>query len=206
MKLFNLIMKTFIGLVVIFTLFGCASTGTTSVTRISVEKHQDLRGTWNNTDSQLVAEQMVKDMIYRPWITDFITENDRKPVVIVGHIKNKTTEHINTDTFINDIERELVNNGKVKFVAATKERIQVLEERYYQQSHASDETAKSLAQETGADFMLLGTLSSIIDSAGGKSVKYYQVDLSLVDVESNEKVWMGTKKIKKIIRKSKYSW
>ena len=206
MKFFNIILKIIIISIVIIFAFGCASTGSTTVTRVSVEKQQDLRGTWNDTDSQLVAQQMVKDMIYRPWITDFITENDRKPVVILGHIRNKTTEHINTDTFINDMERELINSGKIKFVAASKERIQVLEERYYQQSHASDETAKSLAQETGADFMLLGTLSSIIDSNGGKMVKYYQVDLSLVNVESNEKVWIGTKKIKKIIKRSKYSW
>ena len=206
MRFFNIIVKLAIVFVVILSIFGCASTSPTTVTRVNVEKRQDLRGTWNDTDSQLVAQQMVKDMIYRSWITDFIMENDRKPVVIVGHIKNKSTEHINTDTFINDIERELVNSGKVKFVAATKERIQVLEERYYQQSHASDETAKSLAQETGSDFMLVGTLSSIIDAVGGKSVKYYQIDLSLVNVESNEKVWIGTKKIKKMIKRSKYSW
>ncbi len=188
----------------ILYLVGCATT--TSVQRVSVDEKKDLSGYWNDVDSKLVAQQMIRDMTYRPWLTDFITENDRKPVIIVGHIKNKTTEHINTQTFINDIERELINSGKVKFVAAPKERIQVLEERYYQQSHASDETAKSLAQETGADFMLLGSIASMEDQSGGTVVKYYQVDLSLVNIETNEKVWIGTKKIKKIIKRAKYSW
>ncbi len=199
------VIKIIFVLSVFLYLAGCATT-TTTVQRVAVDEGKDLSGNWNDTDSRLVAQQMIKDMIYRPWLTDFITENDRKPVIIVGHIKNKSSEHINTETFINDIERELINSGKVKFVAAPKERMQILEERYYQQSHASDETAKSLAQETGADFMLLGTISSMTDAIGGKEVKYYQVDLTLVNIETNEKVWIGTKKIKKFIKRAKYNW
>ena len=199
------VIKIIFVLSVFLYLAGCATT-TTTVQRVAVDEGKDLSGNWNDTDSKLVAQQMIKDMIYRPWLADFITENDRKPVIIVGHIKNKSSEHINTETFINDIERELINSGKVKFVAAPKERMQILEERYYQQSHASDETAKSLAQETGADFMLLGTISSMTDAIGGKEVKYYQVDLTLVNIETNEKVWIGTKKIKKFIKRAKYNW
>ncbi len=191
-------------LIILIYLAGCATT--TTVQRVSVDTPKELTGNWNDTDSRMVAQDMIKDMLFRPWLADFISENDRKPVVIVGHVKNKTSEHINTDTFINDIERELINSGKVKFVAANKERLQILEERYYQQSHASDETAKSLAQETGADFMLLGSISSMNDASGGKEIKYYQIDLSLVNIETNEKVWIGSKKIKKFIKRAKYDW
>ncbi len=191
-------------LIILIYLAGCATT--TTVQRVSVDTPKELTGNWNDTDSRMVAQDMIKDMLFRPWLADFISENDRKPVVIVGHVKNKTSEHINTDTFINDIERELINSGKVKFVAANKERLQILEERYYQQSHASDETAKSLAQETGADFMLLGSISSMNDASGGKEIKYYQIDLSLVNIETNEKVWIGSKKIKRFIKRAKYDW
>jgi uncharacterized protein (TIGR02722 family) len=195
----------FLPLLIILIYFaGCATT--TTVQRVSVDTPKELTGNWNDTDSRMVAQDMIKDMLFRPWLADFISENDRKPVVIVGHVKNKTSEHINTDTFINDIERELINSGKVKFVAANKERLQILEERYYQQSHASDETAKSLAQETGADFMLLGSISSMNDASGGKEIKYYQIDLSLVNIETNEKVWIGSKKIKRFIKRAKYDW
>jgi len=94
----------------------------------------------------------------------------------------------------------------VKFVAASKERKEILEERYHQQSHASDETAKALANETGADFMMIGTITSTTDAISGKAAIFYQVDMELINIESNEKVWMGSKEIKKFIEQKKTKW
>lgn len=184
-------------------LVGCA---TTSVTRTAVDETTDFSGRWNDTDSRMVAEQMVKDVIYRSWISDFMLENDEKPVVIVGNIRNRSSEHIDTSVFVKDIERELINSGKVKFVAASSERKQLIEERFHQQGHASEETAASIAQETGANFMLIGEISSIKDAVEGKAAIFYQVDLELVNIETNEKIWMGNKKIKKVVTRSKTKW
>ncbi|MCD6177499.1 MAG: penicillin-binding protein activator LpoB [Candidatus Cloacimonetes bacterium] len=191
--------------VIILMLVGCAST-TRTVTRISADEVLDQSGNWNDTDSRLVAEQMIKDLMYRAWLQDFVLEEDRKPVVVVGTIRNFSSEHIQADIFIKDIERELINSGKVKFVAGIKERDDVREERMEQQSYASDETAKRLAAESGADFMLQGGIKSNIDASGGKAVKFYQVDLELIHVESNEKVWIGSKEIKKFVQKNKVKW
>jgi len=182
---------------------GCA---TTTVSRTATDSTTDLSGRWNDTDSRMVAEQMVKELIYRPWLSDFLMENDEKPVVIVGSIRNRSSEHIDTSVFIKDIERELINSGKVTFVATSKERKEVIEERFHQQSHASVETAASIAQETGADFMLIGEISSITDAIQGTKAIFYQVDLELINIETNEKVWMGNKKIKKIVSRSKMKW
>ncbi|HPR18020.1 MAG TPA: penicillin-binding protein activator LpoB [Candidatus Cloacimonadota bacterium] len=204
MKLFKVI---FLALLICSTLFlvSCASS-TKTVSRVSADEVTDLSGNWNDTDSKLVAEQMIQDLTYRPWLSDFTTEEDRKPVVIVGTIRNFSSEHIETGTFIKDIERELINSGKVKFVASKQEREEVRGERMEQQSFASDETAKRLAAESGADFMLQGGIKSNIDSTGGKAAKFYQVDLELVNVETNEKVWIGSKEIKKLVQKSKTKW
>jgi uncharacterized protein (TIGR02722 family) len=197
--------KVIFGLAIVAVLLfsGCA---TTTVTRTAVDETTDLSGRWNDTDSRMVAEQMVKDVIYRNWITDFVMENDEKPVVIVGNIRNRSSEHIDTSTFIKDIERELVNSGKVTFVATSSERKQVIEERFHQQGHASVETAASIAQETGADFMLIGEISTITDAVAGTAAIFYQVDLELINIETNEKVWMGNKKIKKVITRPKSKW
>ncbi len=191
--------------VIIMMLAGCAST-TRTVERVSAEEVSDQSGNWNDTDSRLVAEQMIKDLIYRPWIQDFLLEEDRKPVIVVGTIRNFSSEHIQADIFIKDIERELINSGKVKFVAGIKERDDIRQERMEQQSYASDETAKRLAAESGADFMLQGGIKSNTDASGGKAVKFYQVDLELINVESNEKVWIGSKEIKKFVKKNKVKW
>ncbi|MDA3813270.1 MAG: penicillin-binding protein activator LpoB [Candidatus Cloacimonetes bacterium] len=189
----------------ILILMGCAAP-TRTVERVSAEEVSDQSGNWNDTDSRLVAEQMIKDLMYRSWLQDFVLEEDRKPVVIVGTIRNFSSEHIQTDIFIKDIERELINSGKIKFVATKKEREEIREERIEQQSYASDETANRLAAESGADFILQGGIKSNIDASGGKAVKFYQTDLELINVESNEKVWIGSKEIKKYVKKNKVKW
>ncbi len=186
-------------------IISCAAP-TRTVSRVSADEQTDFSGNWNDTDSKLVAEQMIQDLMYRPWLTDFVMENDRKPVLIVGRIRNLSSEHIQTETFVKDIERELINSGKVKFVASFKERDEIRQERLEQQSYASDETAKRLAAEAGADFMLQGGIKSNVDASGGKAAKFYQVDMELINVETNEKVWIGSKEIKKIIQKKKTKW
>ena len=191
--------------VIILMLMGCAAP-TRTVERVSAEEVSDQSGNWNDTDSRLVAEQMIKDLMYRSWLQNFVIEEDRKPVIVVGTIRNFSSEHIQTDIFIKDIERELINSGKVKFVASSKERIEIREERLEQQSYASDETAKRLAAESGADFILQGGIKFNTDASGGKAVKFYQTDLELINIESNEKVWIGSKEIKKYVKKNKVKW
>ncbi|RMH97660.1 MAG: penicillin-binding protein activator LpoB [Calditrichaeota bacterium] len=178
---------------------GCGSSRT--VTRIDPETTTDLSGYWNDTDSRLVAQEMIQDVLSRPWLGRFQGQKGRLPVVIVGTIKNRTSEHIEVTTFIKDLERELINSGQVQFVASKEEREEVREERADQQDFASEETMKRFQEELGADFLLRGDISSIIDQEGGTQVKYYQVNLELIDIETNRKVWIGEKKIKKVVER-----
>ena len=180
---------------------GCTTTRT--VQRVSVDEVRDLSGRWNDTDSRLVAEEMVSDVLRRPWLTDFKMSAGRKPVVIVGTVRNLSSEHIEMGTFVKDIERELINSGVVRFVASSTERSEVRSERLDQQSHATEETAKRLAAETGADYMLKGGIKTVIDAVSGQQVKFYQIDMELIHVENNEKVWIGSKKIKKVVRQAR---
>lgn len=181
-------------------LVGCGSSQT--VSRIEPNETVDLSGDWNDTDSRLVAEEMISDVLSRPWLGDFKGEKKRSPDVIVGTVKNRSAEHIQTVAFIKNLERELINSGRVSFVANKEERVEVREERADQQENASAESMKKFQKEAGADFMLRGDIATIIDQAGGDQVKYYQVNLELVNLESNRKVWIGEKKIKKLVSQS----
>lgn len=181
--------------------FGCSTVP--QVQRVSVEEQIDLSGEWNDTDSQLVAAEMIKDALSRPWIDEFVSSKRQKPRVIVGTVKNRSHEHINTQTFVKDLERELINSGRVVFVASKEERQEIREEKLDQMMHASAATRKQLGEEWGADFILQGQINTIIDEAGNKTVKYYQVELELVNILTNEKVWIGQKKIKKFIKRPK---
>jgi PBP1b-binding outer membrane lipoprotein LpoB len=124
----------------------------------------------------------------------------------VGSVKNRSTEHIDTNTFIKDIERECIKSGKVKFVATDYQRGELRSEKEDQQSFSTEETAKALAAETGADYMLMGYISTQVDAVEGKRVTLYKVDMELIDIESFEKVWIETKEIKKYVEQSKVKW
>lgn len=181
-------------------LSGCGASKT--VTRIEPDEQIDLSGDWNDTDSRLVAEEMIKDVLARPWLGEFKGDKKRTPVVIVGTVRNRTSEHIATTAFIKNLERELINAGRVDFVANKEERQEVRDERTDQQEFSSAESLKKFQQETGADFMLRGDITSIIDAEGGQQVKYYQVNLELVNIETNRKAWIGEKKLKKLVSQS----
>ncbi len=186
----------------VFIAMGGCTTGT-DVTRVDTTVVTDLSGRWNDTDSRLVAEAMVKEAIASHWLEEFTQEKHRLPVVVVGTILNQSYEHIDTDTFIIDLERELSNAQAVRFVAGTGEREEVREERRDQAVHARDETQKGPGKELGADYMLRGSISAILDEAAGVKAVFYQVDLELIDVESDRKAWFGQKKLKKVIERKR---
>lgn len=175
----------------------------TTVKRIAVTDEVDLSGAWNDTDSRLVSEEMIQDALSRPWVSDFVRKDGHPPAVIVGTVRNLSHEHINVRTFVADMERALVNSGRVDFVAASGERGEIREERKDQDLNASDSTRNAAGQELGADFMLKGQINTIIDQEGKKQVRYYQVDLTMISMSNNRKVWLGQKKIKKYVKNGK---
>jgi hypothetical protein len=193
----------FFRLILPFLLILLAACGT-KVSRIDVGEVRDLSGRWNDTDSRLVAEAMVQDCFDRPWLSQFTGRTGKKPDIIVGHILNRSSEHISTETFTKDLERALIDSGRANFVASAEERLGVREERLDQDIHASPESRKSPGMEASADYMLIGSINSIVDREGREKVVYYQVNLELVDMTSNRKVWIGDKKIKKYIERARF--
>lgn len=198
MKTFRGVTMSLLGVVLVLSLAGCAGT---RVERVDERTMIDLSGRWNDTDSQMVADEMIVSCLEHPWRDQFVNRTGRLPVVIVGTVFNKTDEHIDPDVFIHDLERELINRNDVRFVNAGAMRDELRAERQSQQEFASPATRKRLREELGADFMMQGTISKIVDMEGKKRVYFYQVDLILADLESTEILWIGQKKIKKLVEK-----
>ena len=200
----NLPMSSAPVLMLAVALVGLAGCGAeTKVTRVDAGVVTDFSGRWNDTDSRIVAESMVKEALEYPWLGNFSQSKRRQPVVVVGTVLNNSHEHINVQTFVTDLERELTNSQKVTFVAGKNERDEVRTERKEQAMYAREDTQKAPGKEIGADYMMKGTIATILDEADGAKAMFYQVDLQMVDLESNAKVWFGQKKIKKVIEKKR---
>lgn len=172
------------------------------VSRIDPASVTDLSGNWNDVDSRLVASELINQSLAAPWAKQYADgHGGAVPTVIIGDMRNRTYEHIAVGTFVKDLERAYVNSGVVRIVASKEERAGLREERADQQSNAAPETRARMAREQGAQFMLQGEVQEIVDGAGREQVRYYQIDASLVDLESNAKVWVGQHKIKKYVQR-----
>lgn len=176
----------------------------TQVTRLEPTEDSTLSDRWNAKDSELVANEMISDMMSFPWARDFELSNNKRPTIIIQRVRNLSHEHIAIDTFVNDIKRAIIRSGKASFVAGGEEREALRDERRDQELNAKD--AKAQGQEKAADFALSGTLNSIVDEVKKKRVTFYQVDLKLIDMESNIEVWNGQKKIQKLQEKDAFGF
>jgi len=185
------------------TLAACAPV---QVRRMDTKEEKDLSGRWNDTDARLVAEEMIPDSLGRPWLPTAQQRLGRTPAVIVGVVRNQSLEHINTDSFVEALQRALINSGKVAFVASQDERGQLRDERKDQDRNASDATRKAHGEEQGADYVLSGAINAIQDEVQGEKVVFYQVNLKLLDVQTNQIVWNGQKQIKKNVVRSAVTW
>ena len=185
--------------ILMLTLTACSTT----VTRVPMEAPADLGGRWNDTDSRLTADALIKDALDHPWSQRFTQVAGRKPFVVVGTVLNRTHEHFDTQTFVKDLERALAQSRQVQFVADAGQRQEGRQEHLDQAQHARADTVKPAGQESGADFMLQGTINSLVDELDGTRAVFYQVDLELLDIASNVKVWQGQKKVKKLVERSK---
>ena len=174
------------------------------VKRGTAEKQTELTGKWNSNDSRLVSKKMINSMLNSHWLSKHLKKHRKEPTVIVGKFRNLSHEIINVATFIADIERIMINSGEVDFVASEDERGQVRSERMDQEFHANRKTRKAMGKEIGADYMLTGTLNSFVEKVEGTKNIQYQIDLTLISLKNNRKVWVGSQKHAKTIERSSF--
>ena len=171
------------------------------VKRVDPETQIDLSGYWNDTDLRIVCEGLIKECLASPRVGQVEAQKGKLPVIIVGNFRNDSDEHIDTSIISRRMEIAILNSGKAEFVAGGDTRLELRDERQGQQSWASEETAKALANETGADFYLSGSVKTVVDRAGNRATRTYIVFAELTDIETTRRIWMGENSdIKKLIK------
>lgn len=160
---------------------------------------------FGSTDLQKVASQMTDSLLISP-VVGTLTANSR-PIIFVENIKNKTSEHIDTESVTDSISTKLLRSGKFRFVdmgrvAAVREQLE------FQQNSGMVDASKAIAfgQQVGAQYMLYGNLASIVKSNKDKSDVYYKFTLRLMDLESGLVEWADETEIRKTKEKKFVSW
>ncbi|MBS1682798.1 MAG: penicillin-binding protein activator LpoB [Bacteroidetes bacterium] len=171
-----------------------------SVTRVNPDQQIDLSGRWNDSDSRTVAQKMITELLSSDKFKDYAKALNKKPAIIVGLVRNKTSEHIDADNYIKKIEMAIYNSNIADLVESDSFRDKLRQERAEQQDFASSGTASKWGKEEGANLMLFGEMTSETDVYNKKRVVNYVTTLFLTDIETNKRVWYGQEEIKKFIK------
>jgi penicillin-binding protein activator len=171
-----------------------------SVSRIDPSTEVNLSGRWNDSDSRMVADKMIADLMNSERFKEYAKTKGSKPAIIIGLVKNKTSEHIDADNYIKKLEAAIFNANIANLVENDEFRDKLRVERAQQQEYADSKTVAEWGKETGADLMLFGEMTSETDVYNKDRVTNYITTLFLTDMETNQRVWYGQQEIKKRVR------
>ena len=152
---------------------------------------------FGENDMQLISNQLVDSLAK----SEKIAKLAQSPVVMVGRVRNRTSEHIDVKSITDKIRTALIKSGKFRF--ADKEAREELAEEYeYQGGKFVDKkTAKGAGKQIGVDFLITGDVASNVQEVGNDKVVYYKTTLNLINLETNIIEWSDEKEIRKRYRK-----
>jgi len=174
-----------------------------SVKRVDADTQIDLSGYWNDTDLRRASDALIKECLSTPRLSTFNATNGRPPVIIVGNFKNASDEHIDTTILSQRLEASILSSGKAEFVASGDLRSEIRAERLdQQQGYTDDATVAALGREVGADFIMTGSVKTIVDRYDKTATRSYFITAELTDITTNRRLWIGEyNEIKKVIRR-----
>ncbi len=194
--------------VCVLLLSGCASAPVRHVTRVDATSETDLSGDWNDTDARMTSNAMIEQCFASPWLVHFTEKQKRAPRIRVRGITNMSNEHIDAQVFVKSIERAMINSGKVRVLAQEGSELNAIRREQNDSASGlqSDNSAVSVANESGADFVVAVRIASIDDRLGGHRVKFYKINFELIDPSTGEKSWIGDHEIKKFVDQAAMGW
>lgn len=177
-------------------LAGCS----TNVSRTWVNEAKDIPGNWNEADSRQISDAMIHDSIAAGWIDPYSLSLRKVPIVVIGNIRNLSQQHINTNRFVYDLERALVNSGRVNVVASLGVQGGKGGKPVDTDRNVAEATRAKIGRDSAADYKLIGSINAKVETSDSMQIHYYQVDLTLVSLADNRIVWTGRKILKKEVR------
>ncbi|GLX80124.1 penicillin-binding protein activator LpoB [Thalassotalea insulae] len=188
---------------VLSSTLGCAQRAVVSYGDATAVETTDIN--FGSTDLQKVASEMTDSLLLSP-VVGTLTANKR-PVVFVERIKNKTSEHIDTESITDSVSTRLLRSGKFRFVDMARVEAARKQLQFQNEGGMVDSSkAIQFGRQIGAQFMLYGNLSSIVKNNQDKADVYYKFTLRLMDLESGLVEWADETEIRKTRTKQTVGW
>ncbi len=162
------------------------------------------------TDRQRIVEEMVGSLKESPALSYFDHSGkgeDKRVIIYVGGVENRTSEHIDTTGITDVIREQLLESGRFRFPAGELGQNEIGEQVRFQQGsgRVDPAQAKEFGKQIGADMILYGVMRSIekdrgrsLESGGVKTERVdYQFVLNAVNIETGEIVWSKSKDLTK---------
>jgi uncharacterized protein (TIGR02722 family) len=184
-------------------LAGCANKSVVNYGDANAIETTDIN--FGSTDLQKITNQMTESLIQSP-VVGTMTANKR-PIVFVDTVKNKTSEHIDTESLTDSISTQLLRSGKFRFVDMSK--VSAMREQLNYQNEGdlvNPNKAVQFGKQVGAEYMLYGNLASIVKTNSDKSDVYYKFTMRLMDLESGLVEWADETEIRKTSSKKLLGW
>jgi PBP1b-binding outer membrane lipoprotein LpoB len=152
----------------------------TSCKKGSIGDQTDFSGYWNDNDVRTVCTALIGDCLASQGVDQAIKAKQGTPKVIVGRFRNDSSEHFDTSIVSSVMEEVVLNSGKLDIVTQDQ------------------------GNETEAEFLLSGSVKTLIDRDGKQNARTYIVNAEMSNIKTGEYVWMGmNRQIKKTIVRQK---
>lgn len=158
---------------------------------------------FGSSDLQQIGEAMVDSLLTFPPIVELTSQ--KRPVLIVDKVKNKTMQHIDTESITDSIRAKLIRSGKFRFIDRTTDEALIAETKIQQESGmVAKETAVDFGQQIGAEYMLTANFSEIRQKQGNVTDTYYKFTMNLKNLKTGILEWSDEKEIRKVFKKSTF--
>jgi hypothetical protein len=156
---------------------------------------------FGSSDLQQIAQSMVDSMLTFPPIVEETSR--RRPVVAIDRVKNKTMQHIDTESITDSIRARLLKSGKFRFIDRTTDSQAIDEVRYQQESGLTQAGgAVKFGRQLAPEYMVTANFSEIEQRNSDTKDVYYKFTMSLKNLSTGILEWSDEKEIRKTATRS----
>ena len=147
-------------------------------------------------DVRRTVEKMVDSMLAD---ADLIASfGDKRPVLDVTGIQNRSTMHIDTKSITDSIRTKLIRSRKFRFMDSSNaaDDLQFMNDQAMN-GMTDPKKAVRAGRQSAAQMYLYGALTEMRDRTNGVTDRYFKFTLNLKDLATGEIIWTDEQEIRK---------